>query len=104
MAAARTAALTELHPGVLVLGETSREYLAVAGGYLKVGEHGDIEVLVEKAVPGAKVDTAAAKASLDEVGERVDTWSGALDAEYRTLRGVRDWAQAQLDAHARAGN
>lgn len=96
--------LTELHPGVLVLGEKEREYFAVGSGYLKVGETGSIEVLVERAIPGADIDVEAAREQLDEVAPRVADWSGALGADYQKLKARRDWAQAQLEAHARASS
>jgi len=96
--------LTELHPGVLVLGEKSKQYFAVGAGYLKVGSEGDIEVLVERAVAGSEVDIEAAKAELADVGPKVDSWSQSLGAEYKNLKDRRDWAQAQLDARRYAGN
>ena len=96
--------LTELHPGVLVLGEAKKEYLAVGAGYLKVGSEGDIEVLVERAIAGSEVDVEAAKAELAEAGPKVDAWSQSLGAEYKILKDRRDWAQAQIDAHRQAGN
>lgn len=96
--------LTELHPGVLVLTGDEREYLAVGRGYLKVGDTGSIEVLVDRAVKGDQVDVEAARELLDEVGPKVDDWKGTLGAEYQKLKTRRDWAQAQLDAHARASN
>ena len=96
--------LTELHPGVLVLGEKKREYLAVGSGFLRVGTEGTIEVLVDKAVSAADVDVDAAKELLAEVGPKVAAWKEALDGEYKTLKGRLDWAQAQLDAHRLTSN
>ena len=96
--------LTSLHPGVMVLGEGKRvDVYAVSRGYLKVGMAGDIEVLVERAVSGAKVDTEAATSERDDARSALDAWKNKpQNAEWQTLKDRHDWAQALLDAHARA--
>lgn len=95
--------LTALHAGVMTIGEKlARTVYAVGPGYLRVGGSGDIEVLVEKAVLAGEVDLAAAKAELNEARDELSKWKDkSPDGEYKTLTDRRDWAQAQLDAHAR---
>jgi F-type H+-transporting ATPase subunit epsilon len=95
--------LTQLHPGVLILGDKqAQRVLAVSTGFLEVEPDGEVQVLVEQAVPAEKVDAAAAKAVVDELGPRIKDWKEALDAEYKNLKYRLDWAQAQLDAQRRA--
>jgi hypothetical protein len=55
-------------------------------------------VLVERAVPAAKVDVAAAKKVVDELGPVIKDWKEAVDAEFKNVKTRLDWAQAQLDA------
>jgi F-type H+-transporting ATPase subunit epsilon len=94
--------LTELHHGVLTLGEkTAKTVLAVGPGFLSVGQNGEIEILVEQAIAADQVDTEAARAVVNELGPSLKNWKQALEAEYKNLRARHDWAQAQLDAHAR---
>lgn len=96
--------LTSLHPGVMLLGEgKSAKVYAVSRGYLKVGASGDVEVLVERAVAGGKVDTDEAKSARDAAKSALDAWKNKpQNAEWQTLKDRHDWAQALLDAHARA--
>ena len=95
--------LTQLHPGVLILGDKQeRHVFAVSTGFLEVEPDGDVQVLVEQAVSAADIDTAAAKAVVDELGPRIKDWKEALDADYKNVKARLDWAQAQLDARARA--
>lgn len=95
--------LTSLHPGVMILGEGRKvDVYAVSRGYLKVGTAGDVEVLVERAVPGDKVDTESASTDRDEAKSVLDGWKNRpQDAEWQNLKDRHDWAQALLDAHAR---
>ena len=94
--------LTQLHPGVLVLGEKQqRKVFAVASGFLEVEPDGEVQVLVEQVVAAEKVDVAAAKAAVAELGPQVKDWKGAVDADFKNLKARLDWAQAQLDARAR---
>ena len=95
--------LTELHPGVLILGDKrARSVYAVSTGFMEVEPDGTVQVLVEQAVAAASVDLDAARAQVAELAPKLKEWKGALDGEYRTLKQRHDWAQAQLDARARA--
>src|SRR5262245_9304304 len=79
--------LTTLHPGVLVLGEKAeKRVFAVSNGFLEVEADGQVQVLVEQAVPAAKVDTGAAQAVVDELGPKLKEWGGALDADYKNVK------------------
>jgi F-type H+-transporting ATPase subunit epsilon len=94
--------LGALHPGVLTLGAKAKgRVLAVASGYLSVDAAGAVQVLVERATPAEEVDLEAARAPGAELGPRVKDWKGEVGAEYKTIKAQLDWAQAQLDAHAR---
>jgi F-type H+-transporting ATPase subunit epsilon len=94
--------LTELHPGVLVLGERERHVFAVSTGFLEVEPDGTVLVLVEQAVAAANVDLEQAKAQVAELGPKLKEWKGAVDAEWKNLKARHDWAQAQVDARTRA--
>lgn len=96
--------LTTLHPGVLVLGEKgTRAIYAVGAGFLRVDHAGKVDVLVEQAVAGAKVDTTAAASERDAAARELESFKDKpQDAEWRNVKARHDWAQAQLDAHARA--
>ena len=93
--------LTELHPGVLVLGERERHVFAVSTGFLEVEPDGTVLVLVEQAVPASDVDLDQARAQVAELGPKLKDWKGATDAEWKNLKARHDWAQAQVDARAR---
>jgi F-type H+-transporting ATPase subunit epsilon len=93
--------LTQLHPGVLVVGERQRRVFAVSSGFLEVEPDGTVLVLVEQAVGAADVDVDAAKAVVAELAPKVKEWKGAVDAEFANLKARHDWAQAQLDARAK---
>ena len=95
--------LTQLHPGVLILGDKQpHQVFAVSSGFLEVEPGGEVQVLVEQAVAAGDVDAAAAKAAVDELAPKLKEWKGALDGDYKNLKARHDWAQAQLDARARA--
>jgi F-type H+-transporting ATPase subunit epsilon len=94
--------LTQLHPGVLVLGERERRVFAVSTGFLEVEPDGTVLVLVEQAVAAGDVDLEQAKAQVSELGPKLKDWKGAVDAEFKNLKARHDWAQAQVDARARA--
>ena len=94
--------LTELHPGVLVLGERERHVFAVSSGFLEVEPDGTVLVLVEQAVAAGAVDLEQARAQLAELAPKLKDWKGAIDAEFKNLKARHDWAQAQVDARARA--
>ena len=94
--------LTQLHPGVLVLGDKqARQVFAVSSGFLEVEPDGEVQVLVEQAVAAEKVDAAAARKIVDELGPKIKDWKEALDADWKNLKARLDWAQAQLDAQTR---
>ena len=93
--------LTELHPGVLVLGERERHVFAVSTGFLEVEPDGTVLVLVEQAVAASEVDLDQAKAQVAELAPKLKDWKGATDAEWKNLKARHDWAQAQLDARTR---
>ena len=95
--------LTQLHPGVLVLGDRrGRRVFAVSTGFLEVEPDGSVQVLVERAVAASSVDLERARADVSELGPQIKDWKGATDAEWKNLKARLDWAQAQIDAHARA--
>lgn len=94
--------LTQLHPGVLVLGERERRVFAVSSGFLEVEPDGTVLVLVEQAVAAGDVDLEQARAQVSELGPKLKDWKGAVDAEFKNLKARHDWAQAQVDARARA--
>ncbi len=97
--------LSELHAGVMTLGEaTEKHHFALGPGFLEVEPNGEVQVLCEQACPVADIDADAARAEVTETAAKVDGWKGAQDAEYRTLKARRDWAQAQLDALKISGN
>ena len=93
--------LTQLHPGVLVLGERERSIFAVSTGFLEVEPDGTVLVLVEQAAAAGDVDLDQAKAQVAELGPKLKDWKGAVDGEFKNLKARHDWAQAQLDARAK---
>jgi F-type H+-transporting ATPase subunit epsilon len=93
--------LTQLHPGVLVLGERERHIFAVSSGFLEVEADGTVLVLVEQAVAAGAVDLEQAKALLSELAPKLKDWKGAIDAEFKNLKARHDWALAQVDARAK---
>jgi F-type H+-transporting ATPase subunit epsilon len=93
--------LTELHAGVLTLGEDGpKSRYAVGPGFLEVTAAGEIKILVERAVPGSEVDLTAAEAERAETEPTVKGWKGGLDAEFLTLKARYEWALAKIQAHA----
>lgn len=94
--------LTELHPGVLTIGDkTKKQVLAVGPGFLSVDAGGEVQILVEQARPAEEADVEAARKVVAELGPKIKDWKQDLGAEYKNLKARLDWAQAQLDAHAR---
>lgn len=94
--------LTGLYPGVLTLGETEPQKLAVASGYLRVSGADEVEVLVEEAITGAKVDIEAAEAELAETTAELKAWKGGITGDYKTLQVRHAFAKAKVDAHGSA--
>ena len=94
--------LTQLHAGVLTLGETrTKQHFAVGPGFLEVTADGLIRILVERAVASDEVDKALAKDELKDAEPKLDAWKGDLGAEYKTLKAAHDWAVAQIEAAGR---
>ncbi len=97
--------LSELHAGVVVIGEAKeKSYFAVGPGFLEVEPSGEVQILCEQASAVGDIDLEAAKAEVAETESKVNGWKGALDAEHRTLKSRLDWAQAQLDAVKLSGS
>jgi F-type H+-transporting ATPase subunit epsilon len=102
--------MSALKPGVLWYKTKDRTgVIAVGEGFLQVAPlpHADpgrdrVLVLVDQAVRGANVDRAAAERDLAEADRALAAWKGELDGAYQTLVVRRQWAQARLDASARA--
>ena len=97
--------LSELHAGVVVVGEArEKSYFAVGPGFLEVEPSGEVQILCEQASAIADIDLEAAQAEVAETEAKVNEWKGPLDAEHRTLKARLDWAQAQIDAMKLSGN
>ena len=97
--------LSELHAGVVVMGEAmEKKYFAVGPGFLEVEPNGEVQILCEQAAATSDIDLEAAREELTETEGKVSTWKGTLDAEYRTLKARQDWAQAQVDTMKLSGN
>jgi len=94
--------LTELHPGVLIIGDHQPRVYAVGRGYLRVDEVGAVEILVEQALAAESIDIDAARAELAETSDQLEDWTAAHDAAWKALSGRHDWAHAQVEAHRRA--
>jgi len=95
--------LTMLAPGVLVLeGGGQRQVFAHGPGYLEVGAHGQVKILVEQAALASAVDVNAAKVELTEVESELKQFDTTDEATWQNLRARRDWAAAGIDAAGRA--
>jgi len=103
--------MTVLRPGVL--SYKSKEHdgvVAVGQGFLQVAPQARADdtardrvlVLVDQALPAADVDRDAATRDLAEADKALAAWKGELDGAYHALVLRRGWAQARLDAVARA--
>jgi F-type H+-transporting ATPase subunit epsilon len=88
--------LSELHPGVLSLGEASRRVYAVGRGYLRVDVTGDVEILVDEAIAADKIDAAEAQEELRKLAGELEHWTEPQNAAYKTLKSRHDWAQARV--------
>jgi F-type H+-transporting ATPase subunit epsilon len=96
--------LSELHAGVVVVGEArEKSYFAVGPGFLEVEPTGEVQILCEQASAVDDIDLEAARAEVAETEAKVNEWKGPLDAEHRTLKARLDWAQAQIDAMKLSG-
>ena len=97
--------LTELHAGVVTMGEASEKtYFAVGPGFLEVEPNGEVQILCEQALAVANIDKDEASEELAATDSKVNEWKDSLNAEYRSLKAKRDWAQARLDALKISGN
>ncbi len=96
--------LSELHPGVLSLGEQSRHVYAVGRGYLRVDAGGDIEILVDDAIPADKIDAAGAQDELKKLADELEEWTEPQNAAWKTLKSRHDWAQARVLAARALGH
>ena len=91
--------LTALKPGVLSVGTKARARYAVSSGYLRVDPQGEVEILVEQALPASEIDVEAAKKELATADAELAKWGDkAQDGEYTTLVARAGWARARLDA------
>ena len=102
--------MSALKPGVLIYrGKGHSGVVAVGPGFLQVAPpaqadtaHDKVLVLVDQAVPASDVDRAAAQQELAQADKDLAAWKGELDGAYSALVVRRQWAQARLDASARA--
>ncbi len=93
--------LTALRPGVLTIGTKSRSRYAVSSGYLRVDPSGAVEILVEQALPTARIDAEAAKKDLAAAEAELAKWGDRpLDGDYVNVQQRAGWARARLDAVA----
>ncbi|GEM_PF-121155 len=93
--------LTPLVPGVVRFrldGEDRR--LAVAGGFLEIGEGGSVTVLTSQALRSWEIDTESVKEAHAEAVSALKehTQKPMDDAEVTKLSMRRDWCDAQLRA------
>lgn len=96
--------LTELHAGVLRIGEKPEkvEIYATGIGFLRVNQEGVVEVLIEQGLAVEDIDVDAANEQLRELRPQVAAWKKGPDAEFKNLKARHDWALAQVDAAAAA--
>lgn len=94
--------LTMLDTGVLVLhGRGGRQVYAHGPGYLEVGAHGEVEILVERAELAADVDVELAKTELADAETELNNQGSVDHADWKNLTARRDWAMAQIAASVR---
>jgi F-type H+-transporting ATPase subunit epsilon len=102
--------MSALRPGVLVYrGKQHSGTVAIGPGFLQVAAptqgdtaHDRVLVLVDQAVPASGIDRAEAEKDVQSADKELSAWKGELDGAYRALVVRREWAQARLDAAARA--
>ncbi|MDX2092004.1 MAG: ATP synthase F1 subunit epsilon [Kofleriaceae bacterium] len=93
--------LTALKPGVLTIGTKAKARYAVGSGYLRVDPTGEVEILVEQAVPAKDVDAEAAKKDLANAEAELAKWGDKTqDGDYLNMQARAAWARARLDAAA----
>jgi F-type H+-transporting ATPase subunit epsilon len=104
--------MTALRPGVLSYKAKDHDgVVAVGQGFLQVAPlpraadapgRDRVLVLVDQALAAADIDRDAAARELAQADKELAAWKGELDGAYQALILRRGWAQARLDAAARA--
>jgi F-type H+-transporting ATPase subunit epsilon len=104
--------MTALRPGVLSYKAKDHDgIVAVGQGFLQVAPlpraadapaRDRVLVLVDQALAAADIDREAAARELAQADKELAAWRGELDGAYHALVLRRGWAQARLDAVARA--
>jgi F-type H+-transporting ATPase subunit epsilon len=104
--------MTALRPGVLSYKAKDHDgTVAVGQGFLQVAPlpraadapgRDRVLVLVDQALAAADIDRDAAARELAQADKELAAWKGELDGAYEALVLRRGWAQARLDAAARA--
>ena len=104
--------MTALRPGVLSYkAKDHAGVVAVGQGFLQVAPlpgadqtpgRDRVLVLVDQALAAADVDRDAAAKDLAQADQELNAWKGELDGAHQALVLRRGWAQARLDAAARA--
>jgi F-type H+-transporting ATPase subunit epsilon len=104
--------MTALRPGVLSYKAKDHDgIVAVGQGFLQVAPlpravdapgRDRVLVLVDQALAAADIDRDAAARELAQADKELAAWKGELDGAYEALVLRRGWAQARLDAAARA--
>lgn len=90
--------LSALRPGVLTIGTKARARYAVSSGYLRVDPNGEVEILVEQAVPAADIDAEAAKKDLAAAEAELAKWGDRpQDGDYVNLQQRVAYARARID-------
>jgi F-type H+-transporting ATPase subunit epsilon len=91
--------LTALRPGVLRIGTKAGSRYAVSSGYLRIDPAGEVEILVEQALPATEVDAESARNDLKNAEAELAKWGDkAQDGDYQNLVARAGWAKARLDA------
>jgi len=106
--------MTALRPGVLSYKAKDHDgVVAVGQGFLQVAPlpragsdealgRDRVLVLVDQAMAAVDIDREAALRELGDADKQLAAWKGELDGAYQALVLKRGWAQARLDAAARA--
>ncbi|MBL8601276.1 MAG: ATP synthase F1 subunit epsilon [Myxococcales bacterium] len=96
--------LAALKAGVVRYRSAGKSFVVAVGpGFAEAGPEA-MSILTDRCVESADVDTAAARASLDEVTRQLDALQGSVDsAERGELVRSAEWLQAQLDAAKESG-
>jgi ATP synthase F1 epsilon subunit len=93
--------LTALRPGVLTIGTKAKTRYAVSSGYLRVDPTGEVEILIEQAMPQKDIDADTAKKDLAAAEAELSKWGDKpLDGDYVNVKQRVGWAKARLDTLA----